>query len=1143
MYYSITQIIMKRATVIAFVLALLPLACDVGNKVEGPSDFIERISVAIDKPVADPLDHALSLIGLAPDRLEQPRYLEANYHLACRNPLIDKIAQSPLYLHHWADTVSSQIQQSTSQGLYQALNSTIQTLNGGVAYNTKRTLHFTDGCEAAYIWLCEQNGVKPDKAISQEITQAGFTAAFDVHLGQLIGAVAEAANLNKAAFAQLSPAEQAYILSLPERFFYPDGKNFTFLSAPTHTQIKLMQIAQKIDFKSLFIASLLLADAADRFSDYLSKEVGDQQANPFFNDRREHNGIVLEIPSPIGDIVILGHGNNVYDGSGALVVDLGGDDHYRGPIAGNHLLPGRVSIAIDIQGNDRYTHRKGPYAQGFGCLGVGLLVDLEGSDEYFGNDVAQGCGLFGVGVLADMQGRDTYNMGLIGQGFGLFGVGLLMDNNGEDHYLMTGMGQGVGSTMGCGVLSDGAGKDKYLADRHRKAGRLKSDKWCHTQGAGLSIRSPNWSKDLSFYGGIGILSEGGGDDFYHANGGNCMGSSYFMSVGALVDHGGDDKYIPEQGYGIGFAVHLSNAALIDRAGNDLYLGKTHTGGVGSDRSVAILADYAGDDIYGPSDVYVRNAINDEGPERTPSKGDEIDALVHNRLAGLSYGAAQKHKALGFLIDYQGNDKYYGRQRGWGESCGGVMPPQYPQYWSHAVLLDLAGKDFYYKTGAQDNRYFKYHNHGICYDTEYTGSDMPGKQQGPNGKLRSAQRPVSIDFKEIHSFDDALKALHSPDLFLRFAAIGKLERLGVKTLDQLVQNLLSSTDIERNRDIVEVLSYFYEKKKINQEHIASIVGLLDAPDPFIRKFTARLLGWLEDTEALPFLAQRLDGESGDVQVHIIWALGNIGSYSAVSVLKPGITSSAAPVETRQMAVEALSTIAMRAKPRNTEEGLTLSGLLLRSLDDPDDVVRAHAALGLGPFLNNFQVAEKLHEKLQDQSIYVRRASAKTLILGGLKEGIPILIETLQFPSIDTFEFYDEDLIKDIAFYCGVDFPDDQRYVYQTWKNWWHANNEAVNLGHNLNIKHEIEAAFATYPERSGMATFERLMQTEPDNAMIQRRFRRFCRDRIRYLLSYRKITSAIIARCVVLQQRLVMLEPDNPKAQKQLQLFEKQLADF
>ncbi len=472
------------------------------------------------------------------------------------------------------------------------------------------------------------------------------------------------------------------------------------------------------------------------------------------------------------------------------------------------------------------------------------------------------------------------------------------------------------------------------------------------QGAGLSIRSPDWRNGLSLYGGLGILSEGGGNDFYHATGGNCMGSSYFMSIGALVDHGGEDKYIPESGYGVGFAVHLSNAALIDHSGNDFYLAKTHTGGVGSDRSVAILADYAGDDIYGPSVGYVREALDDENTDKRPANETEIDASVHNRMAGLSYGAAQKHKALGFLIDYGGNDKYYGRRQGWGESCGGVMPPQFPQNWSHAVLLDLGGNDFYLKTGARDNHYFRYQQHGICYDTEYTGSARPGKQSMPR-QQRMAPHKVGPATAAKHAFDGNLSRLNSPDLFERFAAIGKIEQQGPEMLEPLLRILATSADEQINRDIIEVITYFYVKQMLRPKHFRPIVELLKAPDPFVRKFTARLLGWWQATEALPFLLQVLDQTPEDVQAHIARALGNIGSYQALDRLMSMARGVSSP-DARQAAFAALRTIAINGIPNSATDGQTMRTVLLQSLRDPDEVVRAHAAFGLFAFADDAEV---------------------------------------------------------------------------------------------------------------------------------------------------------------------------------------------
>ena len=350
-----------------------------------------------------------------------------------------------------------------------------------------------------------------------------------------------------------------------------------------------------------------------------------------------------------------------------------------------------------------------------------MLIDLSGNDRYRAGNMAQGCGLYGVGMLADTEGDDHYEMGFIGQGFGAFGIGLLIDGRGNDRYIINGMGQGAGSTLGFGGLVDRQGNDKYLADTRRRRGLLVPDRWAHAQGAGLSVRSPDWVNHVSYYGGIGFLSDGDGRDFYFANEGNCMGSSYFMSLGALVDHRGSDTYIAQNGYGIGFAVHLSNGILIDREGDDRYFGKFYTGGVGSDRSIGTPVDYAGDDMYGPSDL--------DGEKDVSNRFERLDASRHasenthqayRHMAELSYGSAMKPKGLGFLIDYRGDDQYFANPLEKRESCGGVVPTEMPDDWGHGLLLDLSGRDFYLKEGRKDNHYCLYLNHGLTYDTQYEG---------------------------------------------------------------------------------------------------------------------------------------------------------------------------------------------------------------------------------------------------------------------------------------------------------------------------------------------------------------------------------------------------------------------------------------
>lgn len=69
--------------------------------------------------------------------------------------------------------------------------------------------------------------------------------------------------------------------------------------------------------------------------------------------------------------------------------------------------------------------------------------------------------------------------------------------------------------------------------------------------------------------------------------------------------------------------------------------------------------------------------------------------------------------------------------------------------------------------------------------------------------------------------------------------------------------------------------------------------------------------------------------------------------------------------------------------------------------------------------------------QESSFYVCRAAAMTAISMGHKEGIPILLDTLQFETLDTTENYGDNVYQELARYVGVNFGTDK----QAWRRWW------------------------------------------------------------------------------------------------------------
>ena len=167
-----------------------------------------------------------------------------------------------------------------------------------------------------------------------------------------------------------------------------------------------------------------------------------------------------------------------------------------------------------------------------------------------------------------------------------------------------------------------------------------------------------------------------------------------------------------------------------------------------------------------------------------------------------------------------------------------------------------------------------------------------------------------------------------------------------------------------------------------------------------------------------------------------------------------------------------------------------------------------------------------------------------LINGIKAGIPVLIETLRYPSIDTFEHYDNELVKDLSYYTGVDFPKEKRYNYHTWQRWWQKNSSRVDLQQNLVIMQKITRALSAPQEELGITIFERLIDEHPQNVVVKKRYKRFCYEWVTYrLLTRKNIDNDILKRCLRLQKIAVALEPDDPQAMASMAYFLVRLNKF
>jgi hypothetical protein len=314
----------------------------------------------------------------------------------------------------------------------------------------------------------------------------------------------------------------------------------------------------------------------------------------------------------MGLIVIGGPGRNSYDLDHrfALVIDVGGDDLYRGLIGATASPLYGIAAVIDLSGNDRY--QSALLGLATGRLGVGLVADLSGNDDYVLADGSGGTGFAGIGLLYDESGDDRYKGERLVLGASVGGLGAVVDLSGSDSYEGGGYAIGFGGPLGGGAVIDVGGNDAYVCGSLPSAynqsdaptatpGDPTYQYDCFGLGVGSGKRIFSPQREHLFYGlagGLGLLVDLSGDDRYRSANFS-QGAGYFFGTGLKLDAEGQDEHVASR-YGIAAGAHFGIGLFLDRRGRDRYesTGPFYTGAAAWDVSVMLAID-AGldDDVY------------------------------------------------------------------------------------------------------------------------------------------------------------------------------------------------------------------------------------------------------------------------------------------------------------------------------------------------------------------------------------------------------------------------------------------------------------------------------------------------------------------------------------------------------------------
>ena len=583
------------------------------------------------------------------------------------------------------------------------------------------------------------------------------------------------------------------------------------------------------------------------------------------------------IPGQHGRIGIGTYGDDYYEGDFAVLIDPGGNDHYKNCRIGaaygmptENLGDGRVGYFADLGGNDFYDCGDVDITLGAAVLGVAAFYDLgSGNDRYVAGNCSLGAAMAGLATFYDDGGQDTYESKVYSQGAAGFGLGIMVDDStapapsfdtaegndkvidaherdssaadpqsamDNDTYTAWSESQGFARTRGVALCINARGNENYSAGGVYLHAPLFSDRYqSFSQGFAIGER------EIDYSGGIAMLLDYAGNDRYLGDIYN-QGVGYWYSAGLLWDNAGNDLYEMTQ-YGQGSGIHLAIGGLIDNAGNDGYIMHSGLGQGGShDFAASVLHDRGGDDRY---------------------------------MGTTTCNGAAVTNSVGLHIDRSGNDTY-GARREHGINAATAARG----FGSIGVLIDVTGKDDYLGIMA-DGELWRHMDTGM-------GWDMPTPEEALAAGVGSVDKPgENVPIPAIVAYEGPLTQEVFDELWevsIRWE-VGDNRVIVPQARDRLAAfgtDVLPYINAEMDDNYsLAVLAYVYIFNKLLEVDRAAVVAVLDEnarSADLQRRITAlRVIGDMKLLDAEDAVVLLLDDT--ELERRAIATLGLIGSHAA------------------------------------------------------------------------------------------------------------------------------------------------------------------------------------------------------------------------------------------------------------------------
>lgn len=653
---------------------------------------------------------------------------------------------------------------------------------------------------------------------------------------------------------------------------------------------------------------------------------------------------------------------------------------------------------LHLKGNCKFENNAGGTK---GVKAAALHISLEGNNLFLGDKFVQGAGILGVGILANFKGGNTYKAKMCSQAASFLGIGLLMDRGGKSDFQLGYFGQSA-ALFGASILWNLKGKSHYftrdgmaqgaastlgsafLVDTAGKSNFILGSAYAGEhrsmgigQGGSIGVRFDPWRGNPSFYGGLSFLFAGKGKN--HFKGGwYSQGAAYFLGAGILVDRGKGSTFSAEID-SQGQGLHLSCGCLLasDAKRFDSGFGSQ---GIGGDRSAGFFIN------LGSHAYYI-------GGEQT-------------------IGSARKPQGLGVFLNFKGNNSYLFEDL----SCGNLQYPRSPLEWPRALFFSQGNGNQFSKNV---DRYAR------CKGCEW---GIPTHSLGCDADPETFSYSAFIDL-----------APRSPRAFVFDPFLGWTENTAYRSLKLLeteeeleaeVKKIVSSTYDER-RSLYESLDLY---RYLHRETRIDLSPLLEDPAHApVDQFNYAALSALNDRDrkAAAIAAKALreeDFSSPYAEKMAIRLVGELGNQKEIAVLE----RAAGSYWTEENRALGFYYLAKAGNP-------SFLPFLLHFRSTGKEKMRFAIAMGLKG--SSFEPAlDILVPMLHDPSFYVKRRAALSLISLGYKPAISALLETLEYPSLDTTENYGDNLYTELASYVGVDFGNDPIL----WEKWWEASKETFEF---------------------------------------------------------------------------------------------------